>query len=1376
MRYIDFYRMYGTRKLSEFFTPKVFNKSDIKLPRISTLYLFNIDTEIKTPKREGLLLKPSDIIVKTINNYNNDTIGNFREIPNKSLIYIKECKAIEPNINFLKNNAFILKADTLFIKNFYGLNTFYKYQANPLLPYWRFYNTFNTVILETNKELERNVFIPINIYSEIKFVNFKILMEKKITSGLLNRLPTYDLLIMFELWKLLDPRTKNESIFNKVNKDKIKNINFIFSSNTKCSIVNMEVLLSAIAEYREYNYKINKISYKTFIKLFYLMFKKIESSEPIINIESQKFVDDDNNDFIDEKALDKNIDEFEDDIPDEIHNDSDIEEDINNNVELINNNDIDNIEIEKEINSIEDIMKPVESKDKILKKIETLKSNGMISKNTENKFLEKLTLQDNIKISIGEKEKSIKEILEYKHDYTLKDEEIKIEKSKTVKNEDYLKNTMVESTKKYIRDDHEIMLIKTLMSISNSDVIVNNLEVTNEENILGKTVKYKLDISTLDNNKSTVEVIIPKVEENGTYKLSNNQYIMRRQRADLPIRKINFNEVVLSSYYGKLFVTRGTQKNNDFGYWIKNKLLKEYADGNIENFVVKNSKNNNYDIDLPEDYAKYGRYIKSFKYKNYTFNFNYNSRESLIDNDKKLLSKIEENGILIGKDNNDPIIMDFKNNIYVYKNNSFEYVGYMHEILSFIDTLKAPDEYINIKIFKTHIPLILLLCYYVGGLEKLLKLLKVNYYYEKHNIKVDKELFMEIKFNTEKLVIKKNKKFNFLLNGLNVISSVSKNLDKLNNKNDLDTLFNLLNYSLLVKNEIPNLNNMFIDPITMDLLKILKLPETFSGILIKAVEMLQNDNYKNPNKITGMSLKGYERMSGMLYKEISNSIRDYKNKSVFGRAKITMNPYNIIKRLNEDSTTMLVNDINPIANLKQYEDVTLLGFNGIGKESVNKERRQYDSDDIGILSEANKDSGDVGISAYVSASPNVVNTLGMVEETDIENKSWASIFSTSAMLAPFATNDDMKRVIFSGIQNEHVIPTLNMKIPYVRTPYDVMIASRLQDKYCQVAENNGEVIKVTDKVITIKYTTKDKTYNKDYKLYSWYSKIESNSTFKHELISNVVKGEKVKKDDVILYDKAFFTPDLYDKTRVVYIQSTLINVAFIDDIDTYEDSTTLSYEMSEFMSIEAIKLKSIPIEAKDNIIELIEIGNKVIPTTSLLTITNQILDLEGLDEESIEVLKSMNSFSPKAKYTGTIDDIVLYYNCDFEDLSPTLKELATISDKKLLETTGYTGRVNSSYSIKGKPLLEGNVEVRIFIKVKDDMSIADKMIWGNQMKCTVGGLFSSITTFDTNEKVDATFSFTSISKRIVLSMVKMGVLANIAKKVESNAIAMYFEK
>ena len=694
-----------------------------------------------------------------------------------------------------------------------------------------------------------------------------------------------------------------------------------------------------------------------------------------------------------------------------------------------------------------------------------------------------------------------------------------------------------------------------------------------------------------------------------------------------------------------------------------------------------------------------------------------------------------------------------------------------------LDIEKLPVEYVNARVFKVNVPVVFLLGYYFGSIEKLFKSYKVEFYYEKSTTRIDKQKYHELKLSNDKLVFRKNKKTDLIFGGLLTLNNYSKMITRLNNKNDFDMLFNTIGYSLIVKNEIPNLNNLFIDPLTLDILKLLHLPETFPGLIIKAVEMLEDDNYKNPNSTIGTSLKGYERMSGMVYRELCCSIRDYKNRSVFGRSKITINPYCVIKKLNEDSTTMLVNDINPIANLKQYEDVTLLGAGGLSKESVNKDKRQYDTDDIGIISEANKDSGDVGISGYLSATPGVINKLGMVEAVDIENGSWCNIFSTSAMLAPFGINDDMKRLVFSGIQNEHVIPTLNMRVPYVRTPYDVMIASRLQDKYCTVAEASGEVTRVTDKVIVVRYTVEGSkvTYTKEYKLYSWYSKIESNSTFKHTIVSNVIKGEKVKKDDVLCYDHAFFIPDLYDKTRVVYIQSTFVNLAFIDDIDTYEDSTTLSYELSEKMSINAIKLRTNKIKAVDNIIDVINTGDKVIPTTSLYSITNQIIDLTDLDEEAIETFKNMHSTSPKAKYSGVVDNIVVYYNCSIEDLSPTLKEMVKISDAKLLEETGYTGKVNSSYSIKGVPLMEGEVEIRVFISIRDDMSIADKMIWGNQMKCTVGGLFKKITTFDTNEVVDATFSSMSIAKRITPSVVKMGVLGSIAKKIENTAVSIYFK-
>ncbi len=1375
MRYVDFYRMFGTRKMSEFYTPKVFNKADIHLPKFSTLYLYNVDMDLNTPKKEGILAKPHDVIVKTINKYGKETMGNFRELGNRLPIYIKECKNNEPKINFLKNNAFVMKADSVLVKNFLGLNNFYRYSSNPLLPHWRFYNTLSTVIEEVNKELDRNIFIPIDIDINIKYVNFRILLEKKVTSGLLHLIPNYNTLLLFELWKLLDPTWRERSMFNKISLDKIKNVNLVLNTNTKCCIVNLEVLLSTIAEYKDFNYKINKLPYKTVSKLIYLAFRKIVISDILTPVDNNvnNFTEETTNGFRD-VDLDEDLDFLEEDIEDNIEL-SVADGDVEVNEEIINNSDIDTIEVDTSHTSIEDTLKAKDTKAVLVKKIETLKDNGLITKVRGTSYLEMVEKQDEIPVIVNGKEVKLGNIINHKSDYSLKEEHTKIEPSLVVSNKDYLKNTIVEATKRYVKEDHEINLVKSMVAVKNADIIINNFELVHEENILGKTSKYKMEVTTLEGSKSTLEVILPKVEENGTYRSSNNTYIMRRQKNDLPIRKINYNEVVLNSFYGKTFITRATQKNNDEGYWLKNRISKMYADGLVTNLVTREGKSKVYDKKLPDDYSAYGRYLKSFKYQDYSFNFVYDSRIKLV-NDTNLLNKLEYNGIVIGKKGNNFLVMNYNNKIFEFVDNKFVEIGHMWELIN-LDIEKLPVEYINTRVFKMNVPIVFLLGYYFGSIEKLFKTYKVEFYYEKSTTRIDKNKYHELKLSNDKLVFRKNKKTDLIFGGLLTLSNYSKMITRLNNKNDFDMLFNTIGYSLLVKNEIPNLNNLFIDPITLDILKLLHLPETFSGLLIKAVEMLEDDNYKNPNSTIGTSLKGYERMSGMVYRELCVSIRDYKNRSVFGRSKITINPYCVIKKLNEDSTTMLVNDINPIANLKQYEDVTLLGAGGLSKESVNKDKRQYDTDDIGIISEANKDSGDVGISAYLSATPGVTNKLGMVEAVDIENGSWSNIFSTSAMLAPFGINDDMKRLVFSGIQNEHVIPTLNMRVPYVRTPYDLMIASRLQDKYCTVAEASGEVTKVTDKVIVVRYQVEASkiTYTKEYKLYSWYSKIESNSTFKHTIVSNVIKGEKVKKDDVLCYDNAFFIPDLYDKTRVVYIQSTFVNLAFIDDIDTYEDSTTLSYELSELMSINAIKLKSNRVKAIDNIIDMVNVGDKVIPTTSLYSITNQIIDLSDLDEEAIETFKNMNSTSPKAKYTGIIDNIVIYYNCSTEDLSPTLKELVKISDAKLLEDTGHTGRVNSSYSIKGVPLMEGEVEMRVFISIKDDMAIADKMIWGNQMKCTVGGLFKKITTFDTNEVVDATFSSMSIAKRITPSVVKMGVLGSIAKKIENTAVSIYFK-
>lgn len=60
-----------------------------------------------------------------------------------------------------------------------------------------------------------------------------------------------------------------------------------------------------------------------------------------------------------------------------------------------------------------------------------------------------------------------------------------------------------------------------------------------------------------------------------------------------------------------------------------------------------------------------------------------------------------------------------------------------------------------------------------------------------------------------------------------------------------------MGYSLLVRNEISNVDEMFIGPVTLEHLKQLKLPLTFRGLLFKAVDMLEDYNYKNPKAIEG---------------------------------------------------------------------------------------------------------------------------------------------------------------------------------------------------------------------------------------------------------------------------------------------------------------------------------------------------------------------------------------------------------------------------------------------------------------------------------------------------------------------------------------------
>ena len=355
------------------------------------------------------------------------------------------------------------------------------------------------------------------------------------------------------------------------------------------------------------------------------------------------------------------------------------------------------------------------------------------------------------------------------------------------------------------------------------------------------------------------------------------------------------------------------------------------------------------------------------------------------------------------------------NDIVVNDGKKSENIGSIYTLLN-IDTDTMPIEYAGIVLLKEYTPIVVLLSYYLG-LENLLKLTKVKYSYDgpKARVNITKDQYV-VKLADKKIIFTKDYGLNDLIyGGLLTLQKQIKDLpmDVFNNRVKFNTMFNLLfkmESTVRYTNEIKLIENMFIDPMTLNVLKEMKEPENVPALLIRACELLTDDNYRHPNNLNDMLIKGYERIAGFIYKELVTVVKDYENKSMFSRANMVMDKYAIMNKINEDSTKVPIDDLNPIAAIKQKEDLSYLGDGGRSKDTMVKATRELHTSEIGIVSEAAKDNGNVGITAYITADAKINNTLGIIKDTDKQELGWHNRLSTPGMLAPFGLTDGSKRL------------------------------------------------------------------------------------------------------------------------------------------------------------------------------------------------------------------------------------------------------------------------------------------------------------------------------------------------------------------------------
>jgi len=1039
--------------------------------------------------------------------------------------------------------------------------------------------------------------------------------------------------------------------------------------------------------------------------------------------------------------------------------------------------------IEKELNTPLDEKEVFRLEDphtRMEKKIDDLLQKQLISKVEANKYKKELESRKNM---ASPYDPNI-HIDEFK---IIKEEEKRLESSKLPVSslgtiESFKESKVEEFDKRYTTTLIKKDIVNCVTSLENADIIIKEYSVEKDISTLGNYEIHKFVVRPIGGNESVLYMRIPIIDEEGEFVASGVKYRMRKQRADLPIRKISDNEVALSSYYGKLFIKRTDRKAYSYYDYINDTIKNRYI-GKEENTtesgkIIKLEINNLFD-----NYEKTPAIVASLK-KNFSlietnlYTFILDTKTLLQRVNKDDVKALNEKGYYcIGyrKSDNRLLLCNQNDQFFIYSN-QLEPLGYIEDMLDIED---PPIGFSETIVLAKKIPLGMVLSYYIGFFN-LIKALKVKPIIipVRKIYKLSKDEY-QIKFNDYKVIFKKdNKAANLIFGGFAYFKDYIKEYE-MDNFNYRDVYYNVFverDITNLHLKELNILEDLFLDPITKEVLRDMNEPTSFIPLLLRANEMLTSFDYPDINDPSYSRIKGYERVPGLMYRTLVKAVRNYRFKPGL-KNKIELDPYDVWNAVLKDNACKIVEDINPVVDLKEHEAVTLAGSDGLNKDNVQIKLREFHKNDMGLTSEASVDNSDVGVNTFVTPDFKVKSIRGVV---DVNNKNYRDnpdkLFSTSALLAPFVEYDDPKRVNFINIQNGHTIATQGYVQPVIRTGYESVMPYRVGKLYCVIAKDDCTVIYMNNKIMKVKYKNGD---IETIQIGRIYGKAEG-TTYPHEIYTPYKVGDKIKKDQYICYNKNFFEEDWYNKGQLIFKMNQYVKVALTESEDVYEDSCSISQSFSDSFVTRITKERSFIIEFDKNIVNLLPVGTVVEPNDTLFTIVNEVSDYQNLDKKTVSLLQTLNNVSPKAKYKGVIERYEVKYNGDIEDMSPTLKAICSKLDKEIEQNTKDTqypiknNRVTSEYRVDGKNLQVDTLELKVYITIDLTAGVGDKLIFGSQLKTIIGDVFSDKYYTDKGEEVQAFFAFRGIYNRIVLSPILMGTTKLLLDKFNEIAVKEYF--
>lgn len=935
--------------------------------------------------------------------------------------------------------------------------------------------------------------------------------------------------------------------------------------------------------------------------------------------------------------------------------------------------------------------------------------------------------------------------------------------------------------------DNDIVAIFEDMTKKTEKISITSIDKVDSSTSEDFKETWTIQFENINGKRFKVVFDVPKFIDGKFMKIKGNIKTIQGQLMLLPVIKTEDDTCQIVSNYNKIFIKRINPSNGTkttSGVNILYKVLSKYNGKTIKVYNGDNSficaKYN-----LPIEYKDLASMYSKIELPEEVICFNHDYMNELISQEKyKVYNKEDDSFVPIS------YIPKTKTVIYTAPDAISTYI--LSKLASINDKLldelltktKSSDKlsYSIASILNTEIPVIVVMAY-SEGLQNAMTKGGVEYEFSEKRPTHGKY----IKFVDGYIKYDSSIQSSLLMSGLAYCNTEEYSIKDINKK--AMWLDFLDDFGGRIKADgLDNFYDLMIDPITKEICEIYKLPTDYITILGYASSLLADTKYNKHVDITGNRIRTNEIVAGYVYKTIATAYSEYKNMIKRNKkdATLSVKQSAVIDKVLLDPTLSDLSVNTPTLEAEASNSLTFKGLSGMNSErSYTLDKRIYEDSMLGIVAASTGFAGNVGMTRYSTINANVCSSRGIIKKSNPDELNTLNMLSVTEAMTPFGTtHDDPMRVAMNFIQtSSHQMRVKRSHPNLVTTGMDEALPYLTSNIFSyKFKGKKGKVIDIKDDYIIYEDSeTKQRGY------VNLQEKVMKNSDggffVTVKLSPKVKKGQVIKYNDVLAYDKTSYSPSVganKNSTNITYNTGTLAKIAIMPTDEAFEDSSIITETLSDSLTTEYCVKKEKYLPKDTNVYNVLSPGTEVQEGDPLIVFQNAFDQedanalLKAITDEDLEAVSDLGRIQIRSKLTGILQDIRIYRTCELDELSPSLKKLVTAYENKIKKTKTDLKKYGISDTVellepdyklnpegKLKDTIDG-VKIEFYLKCTDKMGIGDKLVYSAALKGVIKDVIKPgdepYTDFRPDEHIEALLTTCGVDARMVASILISGTI------------------